>query len=208
MRRPFNGNYTVTQIFNDSRYRDNYKKFGLLGHNGYDYGTSSGTAILAPHAGKIIETTNDPTGYGNYVKIEDAIQGSVLAHLQSFTVKVGDTVNEGQLVGYSGNTGNSTAPHLHWGYYRLPRNRANGFAGFIDQDPYLKPSTPEPTPPALRADEERALKILREAKVEFNHGNLEGTAAALKGAASRLPTIEKDLKSANDRISKVKAALA
>lgn len=63
-------------------------------------------------------------------------------------------------------------------------------------------ATPEPPQPPITADAERALKILREAQIEFNHGNLEGTAAALRGAAQRLPQIENDLKNANARITR------
>ena len=145
MRRPFEGNFVLTQPFGNAHLsRDSqgkvinpYTKFGMLGHNGLDYGLPTGTPILAPHGGRIIEATNDPTGYGLYVKIENNVEGSVLAHLRNFAVKVGDQVAESQVIGYSDNTGNSTGPHLHWGYYKFPRNRQNGYAGFIDQAPLL-----------------------------------------------------------------------
>lgn len=143
MRRPFDGNWILTQGFGENP--SSYSRFGMLGHNGLDYGTPTGTPILAPHAGKVVETTSDPTGYGLYVKIESSTEGSVLAHLKSFSVNVGDTVTEGKQVGISGNTGNSTGPHLHWGYYKIPRNRNNGYAGFIDQAPLLPPRGDAPS---------------------------------------------------------------
>jgi len=64
--------------------------------------------------------------------------------LAEFRVKVGDTVQEGQLVALSDNTGNSTGAHLHWGYYKFPRDRGNGFAGFIDQLPLLTNTPNQP----------------------------------------------------------------
>lgn len=137
MRIPFNGTYRLTQGFGLNP--SDYAKFGLKGHNGLDYGLPTGTQVVAPHSGKVMEATFDPTGYGNYLKIENDKEGSVLAHLQSFQVKVGDTVSEGQPIALSNNTGNSTGPHLHWGYYKQPRDRANGYGGFIDQLPLLTP---------------------------------------------------------------------
>jgi len=137
MRKPFDGNFPQTQAFNDECCRASYVKFGMKGHNGLDFGCPPGTKILAPHDGKVIEATFDPQGYGIYLKIENSVEGSVLAHLREYRVGVGDGVKEGDLVGYSDNSGNSTGPHLHWGYYRFPRDRKNGFAGFIDQTPYI-----------------------------------------------------------------------
>lgn len=140
---PFKGSFVLTQKFGENP--ANYSQFGLLGHNGLDYGLPTGTQVTAPHNGKVIETASDPTGYGNYIKIENDIEGSVLAHLKEFRVKVGDSVSEGQLIGISNNTGNSTGPHLHWGYYRFPRDRTNGYAGFINQLPLIGTPIPPQT---------------------------------------------------------------
>jgi len=140
MRKPFDGNFVVTQGFGNKLYLngvDVYAQWGYKGHNGIDYGTPTGTPILAPHSGKIIEAAFDQYGYGNYVKIENSVEGSVLAHFSKTLVSVGQEVNQGQQIALSGNTGNSTGPHLHWGYYRHPRNRKDGYGGFIDQTPYI-----------------------------------------------------------------------
>lgn len=143
MRKPFDSEFPLTQDFNDACCRADYAKFGLQGHNGQDYGLPTGTKVVAPHNGKVIEATLDPQGYGLYIKIENSIEGSVLAHLKEFRVGVDDVISEGQLIAYSDNSGNSTGPHLHWGYYRFPRNRQNGFAGFIDQTQYLNANIPD-----------------------------------------------------------------
>ena len=133
MRKPFSGEFKLNQKYNDKCCRVAYAKFGLLGHNGLDYGCPLGTPILSPHNGTIKEATFDAGGYGNYIKVESANEGSILAHLSQISVSVGQEVQEGQLLGLSGNTGNSTGPHLHWGYYRTAtRDRENGFLGYIN----------------------------------------------------------------------------
>ena len=140
LRLPFDGNYQISQTFGNDLVINGvhiYKQWGLLGHNGLDYGIPTGINILAPHKGTIKEAYFDADGYGWYVKIENDVEGSVLGHMLTLLVKIGDVVNEGQVVGISDNTGNSTGPHLHWGYYRFPRDRNNGFNGYIDQTPYL-----------------------------------------------------------------------
>lgn len=131
MRKPFDGDYILTQGFGQNP--EDYKQFGLAGHNGLDYGLPMRTRVLSPHHGKVIEATLDPQGYGLYIKIENDKEGSVLAHFAELRVGVGDLIEEGQLIAYSDTSGNSTGPHLHWGYYLLPRDRTNGYAGFIDQ---------------------------------------------------------------------------
>lgn len=137
MRNPFNGSFPITQNFGERP--EYYKKYNINGHNGIDYGTPHRTPIFAPHSGQIIEATFD-AGYGNYIKIENDIEGSVLAHLDEIIVRIGFSVTEGELLGYSDNTGDSSGPHLHWGYYRIPRNRQNGYNGYVDQAPYVTSS--------------------------------------------------------------------
>jgi len=141
---PFKINAKRTQTFGNKFYLngvDVYGQWGLKGHNGIDYGLPNDTPLFAPHGGQIIESLYNKGGYGHYVKIENDEECSVLAHMRKSVVKKGDTVKQGQLVGYSNNSGYSTGPHLHWGYYLKPRNKNNGYAGYIDQQPYLDSPT-------------------------------------------------------------------
>ena len=135
MRKPFNKDWPLTQKWGENP--DIYKRFGLKGHNGTDWGMPSGSEVVAPHNGKVLEVANDPNGYGKYIKIENDEEGSVLAHLKEFKVKVGDDVFQGEEVALSDNTGFSTAPHLHWGYYRKPRDREDGYLGYISPFPFI-----------------------------------------------------------------------
>lgn len=127
--------YPISQLFGENP--DMYKKFGLKGHDGLDIACPTGTPVIAPHDGTVIEASFDAFGYGNYVKIQNDKEGSTLAHLQSITVKVGFQVKEGDVIGISNNTGNSTGSHLHWGYFRIPRDRLNGYDGYTDQKPMM-----------------------------------------------------------------------
>ena len=156
MIRPFKGTYPVTQEWGINP--QNYIQFGLKGHNGVDYGTPTGTPIIAPHSGKVIEAAFDQYGYGMYVKIENEVEGSILAHFKSFNVNAGDTVSEGQQVGISDNTGNSTGPHLHWGYFRKPRNKSDGYSGTTNPWNYLTENQQQPpvTPPTSEIEQLKA----------------------------------------------------
>ena len=151
MRKPFDGDFRISQTFGNDLVINGvhiYKQWGYKGHNGIDYAVPTGTNLLAPHKGTVKEALFDADGYGWYVKIENDEEGSVMGHMMTLKVKYGDVVEEGQLIGISDNTGNSTGPHLHWGYYRIPRNRDNGYGGFIDQIPYLS-SSPTPNIPSV-----------------------------------------------------------
>lgn len=95
MQKPFNSNFLITQTFGNKLVINNvdvYGQWGYLGHNGIDYGTPSGTPIVAPHSGRVIESAYDSSGYGNYVKIENDVEGSVLAHFSKTEVSVGQEV--------------------------------------------------------------------------------------------------------------------
>lgn len=143
-------NYPVKKVYITQEWGVNgdvYAKFGYKGHNGLDLrlfdenGNKATTCLVfAPHDSVVKERSNDADGYGNYLKIENDIEGSILGHLKEFKVNLGDTVKQGQLIGIADNTGWSTGAHLHWGYYRHPRNKQNGYGGTIDPKPYINQS--------------------------------------------------------------------
>lgn len=138
MIRPYKGNYRQTQAFNDPCCRKNYFQFNLKGHNGLDIGLPCETKLISPITGTITEVADEGSiGYGKYIKIENSAEGCLLAHLYKQDVQVGQKVDQGQHLGWSGTTGNSTGCHLHLGYFRTPRDRKNGFNGYIDPTPYI-----------------------------------------------------------------------
>lgn len=82
-------------------------------HRGLDIAIPEGTELYASLDGTVLYASYDDS-YGNYVVIQDASGYSVrYAHMSSVSVSEGQTVMHGELVGYSGNTGGSTGPHLH-----------------------------------------------------------------------------------------------
>lgn len=83
-------------------------------HGAVDIGTPIGTNVYACESGTI-ETATNAGNAGNMVTINHG-NGFVskYMHLSEFKVKKGETVNKGQIIALSGNTGNSTGPHLHF----------------------------------------------------------------------------------------------
>lgn len=131
MRLPYNGNYQITQTFDDACCRASYAKFGMQGHNGIDYGLPCRTPVVAAFDGTIY-SGNEPGGYGNYIFLRDAAGNeAVYGHLSQIQVGSGKVV-EGQQIGLSGTTGNSSGCHLHFGYRPIGYNRSNGFLGYIN----------------------------------------------------------------------------
>lgn len=84
------------------------------GHNGLDFGIVVGTPVEATMDGKVVYAGWNNQGYGNLVIVENGAYKTYYAHLSSIPVSVGDSVNAGATIGLSGNTGNSTGPHLHY----------------------------------------------------------------------------------------------
>ena len=193
---PFKGDFPITQEFGNKLIIngvDIYGQWGLKGHNGIDYGIPNDTPLYAPHSGKIIEAVYDKEGYGWYLKIENEIEGSVLAHMRKFEVGLGDEIVEGQLIGYSNNSGWSTGPHLHWGYYRHPRNRNNGYNGFIDQIPYIdtQPTYSDEYIKQVIEDRENLLKEVGEIKTTLKE--ISDDYEALKEKAQSLEEFKKQV---------------
>lgn len=84
-------------------------------HEGTDFSVKKGTPVYATGDGIIKWTRTSFSGYGKQIEIDHSF-GYVTkyAHLNEFVVKKGQRVKRGELIAYSGNTGGSTAPHLHY----------------------------------------------------------------------------------------------
>ena len=84
-------------------------------HYGMDYSAKVGTEIYATGDGIISKVKRSKRGYGNYVKINHGFGYETLyAHMSKYIVKKGQKVKRGEVIGYVGNSGISTAPHLHY----------------------------------------------------------------------------------------------
>jgi murein DD-endopeptidase MepM/ murein hydrolase activator NlpD len=87
-------------------------------HSGIDIVVNMGTPVKAAMDGRVADVGWN-ANYGNYVILSHGggLQ-TLYGHLSSYSVKVGQSVNQGAVIALSGNTGYSTGPHLHFGVYR------------------------------------------------------------------------------------------
>jgi murein DD-endopeptidase MepM/ murein hydrolase activator NlpD len=155
---PFSGSYDISSRFG---YRDlngdgDTNDEGEL-HDGVDFEMDIGTEIIAAHSGKITFVGTDQYG-GKYMDLTDSVTGikTRYLHLSRFLVPTNATITQGQLIAYSGNTGFSTGPHLHFGFF------LNGVA--LDPLAFLADCTPVAPPPSTNpgdsgADDEDYIDI-------------------------------------------------
>ncbi|MDQ6727420.1 MAG: M23 family metallopeptidase [Actinomycetota bacterium] len=101
-------------------------------HPGIDIAGPNGGAIVAARSGTVIYAQFNDGGYGNLVVIDNGgVYATAYAHQSKIAVSVGQTVNQGQVIGYEGSTGFSTGPHLHFevrvnGTAQNPRDYVSG----------------------------------------------------------------------------------
>lgn len=156
--RPVPEMYPITQRFSDNATIYNYG----AGHGAIDYGVPVGTPVLAPEDGVVGHADwawNLPGGPNDWATRDYQIKpapgdtrtgGGImvsiinsagsrwwLCHLSKTDLNKGDRVRRGQIIGYSGNTGSSTGPHLHVSLLPAAPNWGNGFFGAIDPAPYI-----------------------------------------------------------------------
>lgn len=144
--------YHISQWFGNPR-GGYYQRYGMIGHNGIDFVVPIGTPVFAPIDGYITTGDEGNTGYGRFVKIiSDSIGQEQnrrrvdLGHLSQFSANAvnGRFVRQGDLVAFSGNSGDSTGPHLHFTFKNLRANGetlnlTNGYKGAIDVSAYIWP---------------------------------------------------------------------
>ena len=110
------GRITATMYYSSGKY-----------HGAVDFGVSTGTPVYAAADGIVVTSTwGGSDSYGYYIKIKH-YNGlyTLYAHGSSLVAKVGQEVNQGDLIMYSGNTGNSTGPHLHFEVRKSPGGYSN-----------------------------------------------------------------------------------
>jgi murein DD-endopeptidase MepM/ murein hydrolase activator NlpD len=123
--RPLNGGYMNSSFGYRNDPIDGVRRF----HQGQDITVSTGTPIYAPADGTV-KRAYYVGGFGNHIKLDHGFgYTTILAHMSKLYVKYGQKVNRGDIIGLSGNTGRSTAPHLHYEihYYGTPQNPLDYF---------------------------------------------------------------------------------
>ena len=84
-------------------------------HWGMDFSAERGSAIYATGDGKISRADNRAAGFGNHVRIDHGFgYVSIYAHMDNISVRKGNKVKRGDIIGYVGSSGRSVAPHLHY----------------------------------------------------------------------------------------------
>ena len=114
-------NIKITQLFGNTSFAQSHTAvYNGAGHNGIDLGAPIGTTIKAALSGVIKGTGNTDltcpgASYGRWVLIQHPDGLSTLyGHLSVIKVSAGQSVNTGDTIGYSGETGYATGPHLHF----------------------------------------------------------------------------------------------
>lgn len=115
-------NVRITQNFGNTAFAQSGAYNGK-GHNGMDFGASIGTPIKSALTGTVLGAGNTDTARGCYsfgkwvmIKHNNGLN-TMYAHLSQINVSTGQSVATGDIIGYSGETGYATGPHLHFGVY-------------------------------------------------------------------------------------------
>ena len=132
---PVNERIAISQLFGENPAM--YSPLGYRGHNGLDLATPVGTPIFSVTSGIAAHVRFDGAGYGHYVRVDGEGAIAIYAHLDQIFVSEGQPVNRGQAVGVSGNSGFSTAAHLHFELRLLPCDDNNGYGGRVDPLPHI-----------------------------------------------------------------------
>ncbi len=110
---PIEGDYALSATYGNSGDR------WASGHSGQDFAVDTGTPVHAAHSGTVVKAGGNGAGdgpaYGNAIVIKhDDDTFTQYAHLSEVDVKVGQKVSTNDEIGLSGNSGNSSGPHLHF----------------------------------------------------------------------------------------------
>lgn len=137
---PFSGQPQISlrfgEVYSDANLVENVlNKFGLVGHDGVDFAMSVGTTVTAADDGEVVKAGEGP--YGTTVVLHHSWGISYYGHLSSVAVAEGQTVKKGGQIGLSGDSGESTGPHLHFALEPAVGTAPAGFNGRVDPLPHL-----------------------------------------------------------------------
>ena len=129
-----------------------YAKYGMKGHDGIDLRTRFSDTPLAHRyvsaaADGVVEVERaDKKGYGWHIRVRHPDGAlTIYAHLSKFYVAQGQHVKAQQVLGLSGNTGDSTGAHLHFELRPAgwEGHKGNGYAGAVDPKPFMLATLPK-----------------------------------------------------------------
>jgi murein DD-endopeptidase MepM/ murein hydrolase activator NlpD len=138
-------------------------------HNGSDFGCPIGTPIHSAATGKIVNV-GEAQGYGLWIQmITDGGEVIDYGHISSWNVAVGQRVQVGEIIGLTGNTGQSSGPHLH---LRIARNGQGidpvWFLNHVGAANTGENLTPAPPPPPPAPETFAAAPIFDQVAAEFD----------------------------------------
>jgi murein DD-endopeptidase MepM/ murein hydrolase activator NlpD len=167
---PLEGNSLLLQAWGEypelyGRYT--YNGVRLKGHIGIDLAAPAGAWVLAADAGRVIEISVEPGGFGRYIKLEHPWGESFYAGIAAAAVDAGQTVPRGHRLARIEDSRRRYPTHLHFAIRISPYNRHDGWGGFSDPLPYLYAPNLETVPldpnvERLAIDEESLPPILVE----------------------------------------------
>jgi murein DD-endopeptidase MepM/ murein hydrolase activator NlpD len=133
-------------------------------HRGLDWGVPLNTPVLAAADGRVRRIAIQPQGYGLYLSLEhEGGAVTLYAHLQQTLVELGQTVRSGERIALSGNSGNSSGPHLHFEY------RPDGKVG-VDAGLYFQALHSVPTLESALRQHPLPIRVQRGEKVTLRRG--------------------------------------
>lgn len=136
---PVPKNSRISQLF--GKRPEFYKPLGYKAHPGVDFAVKVGTDVCSSWWGEVFKVGFDEKGCGLYIIVKSDDFLVIYAHLGAINVIRGCYITKGQKIAKSGNTGNSSGPHVHYGIRDLSKTK-NGYQGYIDPMPFLKIKAP------------------------------------------------------------------
>lgn len=207
----FKGDFPISQYFGQRP--EYYAQFGFKGHEGVDWATPQGVDILAPFDGLIIRDNDDPKSgaYGTHLVVWDKVQKCALwyCHLLSNSVQIGQSVKKGQVIGKTGNTGNTSGPHLHVNFVETDAqgnrlNLNNGYKGFLNildsnlVKWVLAGNQPPPQQPIFKITDQTIIPSA------LNGWGQDLEVQQIRGLLSDFKRVKQELASAQEKLNKIK----